>query len=410
MTASQKSGSKLAVGLDVGTTKICAIVGKEERGKITILAVGVSPSAGLRKGVVVDADLAVSSIQRAIRDASEKAGRPIRSAYVGIAGGHIKGFSGSGAIAIKNREVRLDDVERLMDAAGAVYVPVERDILHVIPAGFRLDGLNGITDPIGMQGELLEANVHIVTGSVASVRNLIACCTRAGVDVLDILLEPLASAEAVLGETERNKGTVLVDIGGGTTDMALYRDGVLRHTAVLAIGGDHLTNDIAVGLGVTAGEAEKIKKAYGCASPGMVDSHESLSAVIDLGGGEAKTLKIPLRHLSEIIRARCEEFLGLVRKEVVGVPFALSKAAVVLTGGTSLLRGIGELAGEIFGTPVKIGIPEGVTDGGLVRSPIYATGVGLVRYGLSRYYHDHADFEAAGVFERMRKWVNGFFR
>ncbi|HET6514700.1 MAG TPA: cell division protein FtsA [Thermodesulfovibrionales bacterium] len=397
---------KTVVGLDVGTTKICAIVGKEEMGKVEIVAVGLSPSAGLRKGVVVDMDLTTGSIVKAIRDASDKAGFPIRSVYVGIAGGHIKGFTGSGAIALKDGIVKEEDVERLMDSAGAVYVPVERDVLHVISAGYRLDGRNGIIDPVGLAGTRLEANVHIVTGSVTSVQNLVTCCTKAGVSILDIVLEPLASAEAVLSKTEKKRGVVLVDIGGGTTDVAFYRDGVLRHTAVLSIGGNHLTNDIAVGLNVPVEEAEKIKKAYGYATVGITDRMEDLPETIEISDGDGKATKVPLQYLAGIIQARCEEFIGLVKKEMEQVSYGIERSTIVLTGGTSLLRGIKDLTEEIFGLPVKIGMPEGVMDRGLVHSPIYATGVGLVRYGLANYAQPA--LESSAIMERMKKWVSGF--
>jgi cell division protein FtsA len=396
-----------AVGLDVGTTKICAIVGKETAGRPEITTVGLSPSTGLRKGMVVDMDLTVSSIERAIKDASEKEGRQICSAYVGIAGGHIKGFNANGATVTKGGIVREEDVARLMDSAGAVYVPVEREILHMIPAGFRLDGVNGIDDPVGMDGERLEGNVHIVTGSVTSVQNLVTCCRRAGVDVLDIVLEPLASAESVLTAAEKKRGVVLVDIGGGTTDIALYRDGVLRHTAVLSLGGNHLTHDISVGLGVPHEEAESIKKKYGYALAST--ANEMRGVRLDLppvNGDFRQTKEIPLRYLAEIVQARCEELMELVKKELEDTCENMGKATIVLTGGTALLKGIRELTEGIFGLPVEIGIPEGIVDKGLVHSPIFATGVGLVRYGLSHYAQE--DLESVGVLERMRKWVSGF--
>ncbi|HTR44871.1 MAG TPA: cell division protein FtsA [Thermodesulfovibrionales bacterium] len=394
------------VGLDVGTTKVCAIVGKEDQGKIGISAVGLAPSSGLRKGVVVDRDLAAASIRKAIRDASDKAGIGITSAYVGIAGGHIKGFAGKGTIAIKDRLVREDDIARLIDSAGAVYVPVERDVLHVVPAGFRLDGRNGITDPLGMSGSRLEANVHIVTGSVTSVQDLIACCRKAGVEVLDIVLEPLASAGAILSEAEKKAGVILVDIGGGTTDIAFYQGGMLRHTAVLALGGNHLTNDVAVGLGVSGDEAEQIKKKYGYALAHMAEEARGGPDVFEVTGKDGKSSEVSLRYLSEITQARCEEFIGLVKKEMDNVSSRYKATAVVLTGGTALVKGIRELAQEMFALPARIGVPGDIQDKGLVRSPIYATGVGLVRYGLSR--HVLPDLEAGGILERMKKWVSGF--
>ncbi|MGD0885717.1 MAG: cell division protein FtsA [Thermodesulfovibrionales bacterium] len=406
MKYSREYTGNIAVGLDVGTTKICAIVGKETAGKPEITTVGLSPSTGLRKGIVVDMDLTVSAIQKAVKDASEKEGWQIRSAYVGIAGGHIKGFNANGATVTRGGIVREEDVVRLMDSAGAVYVPVEREILHMIPAGFRVDGLNGIDDPVGMDGERLEGNVHIVTGAVSSAQNLITCCRRAGVDVLDIVLEPLASAESVLTATEKKRGVVLVDIGGGTTDIALYRDGLLRHTAVLSLGGNHLTHDISVCLGVPQEEAENIKKRYGYA---LVSTANEMQGVLDLpqvNGDSGSKREIPLLYLAEIVQARCEELMELVKKELADSCEDMGKSTIVLTGGTALLKGICELTEGIFGLPVKIGIPDGVVDRGLVRSPIFATGVGLVQYGLSHYAR--RDLESVGILERMRKWVNGF--
>ncbi|HAM52451.1 MAG TPA: cell division protein FtsA [Nitrospiraceae bacterium] len=404
--ASRDCAGNIAVGLDVGTTKICAIVGRETAGKSEITTVGLSPSAGLRKGVVVDMDLTVSSIQRAVKDASDKEGWQIRSAYVGIAGGHIKSFNGSGAVITKGGTVREEDVEKLMDSAGAVYVPVEREILHVIPAGFRLDGLNGIENPVGMDGERLEGNVHIVTGSVSSVENLVTCCRRAGVDVLDIVLEPLASAESVLSTTEKKRGVVLVDIGGGTTDIALYWDGLLRHTAVLSLGGNHITHDIAVCLGIAPEEAENIKKRYGYALINMADEMPDVLDIPQVNGDVTLKREIPLRYLAEIIQARCEELIGLVKKEMDNTCQDLGKSTIVLTGGTSLLKGIRELTEGIFGLPAKIGIPNGVMDRGIVRSPVFATGVGLVQFGLS--HCAQPDLESAGILERMKRWVSGF--
>lgn len=402
MMRQQAYHGNVAVGLDVGTTKICAIVGKSGHIRNEIVAVGSSPSSGLRKGVVVDMDLTAGAIKRAVREAEGIAGFQIKSVHVGIAGGHIKGFNGYGAICIRGREVRENDVDRLMDSAGAVYVPVDREVLHVIPSGFTLDGSNGIKSPLGMRGKMLEANVHIVTGSVVSVQNLIRCCETAGVEVADIVLEPLASAGAVLFEDEKKTGVALIDIGGGTTDIAVYADGALRHTAVLALGGNHLTNDIAVGLGAASQEAERIKKAHGCALTGLVDENRHFEVM----GAEKQMRKIAVIYLAEIIQLRCEELLGMVKKEVESISVGAGVSGVVLTGGTSLLRGIRELAGDIIGLPVRIGLPEGVAGKGLVNSPVYATGVGLVNYGLS--YCGQSDFISIGIFERMKDWVSSY--
>lgn len=391
------------VGLDIGTTKICAIVGKEKTGRVEFISVESSPSYGLRKGVVVDMDLTVKSIKETLRKTEEKTGISVRSAYIGIAGGNIKGFNAYGAIGIKGGEINKNDVSRLMDSAGAVYVPVDREVLHIIPAGFRLDGRNGIMDPVGMHGKRLEVNAHIVTGSLASVQSLIRCCEAAGVEVADILFESLASAEAVLSRGEKEAGVILIDIGGGTTDISVYRDGVLRHTAVLSIGGNHLTNDIAVGLAIPHEEAEKIKKIYGCAWMEMQDRNEIQNSVdreLRLGAAQMK-------YLTEIIQARTEELINLVKKEIEAVPYCSSVLSVVLTGGSSLLLGLRELTADIFKLPVRIGVPEDIADSGLVNSPVYATGVGLVRYGLNCC--TRTDLLSSGLLASMKNWVSGFF-
>lgn len=407
-----------AVGLDVGTTKICAMYGKMEEEKINIVAVGSCPSLGLRKGIVADMDMTADSVKMAVRRIEEGTGATVRSAVVGIAGGHIKGFTGYGAIGIKGGMISQDDVDRLVDSAGVVCVPVDREILHMIPSGFRIDGSNGIKDPLGMHGERLEADVHIVTGAVTSVRNLIKCCEMAEVQVEDIVLEPLASADAVLRTDERERGVALVDIGGGTTDIAVYRQGMLKHTAVLALGGNHITNDIALGLGISAGEAERIKKLHGYSMTGMADE----SGYIDVRVEGGKVEKIPLRRLSAIIEPRCEELMLLVKKEVdiaaregfVGKEMFSQLPGVVLTGGTALLKGIDSVAKLILRLPVRIGRPMGVVSEDLVNSPEYATGVGLLRYGLEQQKRCDEwccePLTTGGVFERMKYWVKGHFQ
>lgn len=410
--------SGFAVGLDVGTTKICAISGRLENGRIDIMSVCSSPSYGLRKGIVVDMDATADSIRKALASVDGVREAAMRSVFVGIAGGHIKGFTGYGAIGVKGSVVREEDVERLVDSAGAVCVPVDREILHVIPTGFRVDGGNGINDPVGMHADRLEAKVHIVTGSVTSVQSLMKCCEMADVGVDDIVLEPLASADAVLMKEERERGVALVDIGGGTTDIAIYSNGILKHTAVLALGGNHITNDIAVGLGIPAGEAERIKKLYGYSMAGIVDETRAIEVK---GEGEEKK-SVPLGHLTEIIEPRCEELLMLVKKEMdivagegAGRAEGSRLSGVVLTGGTASLKGLDCMAKLIIRLPVRIGIPAGVSNKGLVNSPEYATGVGLLLYGLE---HRGAEDDitakmpltTGGIFERMKCWVNGHFQ
>lgn len=405
------------VGLDVGTTKICAMVGERVNGGIRVLSVGSSPSTGLRKGIVVDADATTNSIKKALKEAEDITGFRLMSAYVGIAGGHVKSFNGYGAIGIKDRVVREEDLERLMDYAAAVYVPVDREILHLIPAGFKLDGHNGIKEPVGMSCEKLEAKFHIVTGSLTSVQNLVRCCERAGIDVADIVLEPLASAESVLAGDEKERGVALIDIGGGTTDIAIYKDGMLRHTAVLALGGNHITNDVAVGLRLSSHEAERIKKMHGHAAEVTSD----MDGDIDAAGIDGHIRKFPKSVLTGIIQPRCEEIMLLVKKEIERLSdntktehFSNHIAVAVLTGGTSLLSGINETAEMALKLPVRTGIPEAVSDGFPVNNPIYATGAGLICYGLDRLMDNEIrgydnKLTSSGIFSRMRCWVKELF-
>lgn len=404
--------SVVAVGLDVGTTKICALVGKKDGSSIEIASAGFSPSTGLRKGVVVDMDKTTASIKKALAEAGAGTGQKIRSVYVGIAGGHIKGFNGYSAVCLGDKKVGESEVQRLIESAGAVYVPVDREVLHVIPAGFKLDGLGGIKDPVGMSGARLEAKVHIVTGAVASVQSLIRCCEKAGADVADIVLEPLASSESVLREEEKDRGVVLVDIGGGTTDIAVYRDGVLRHTAVLSLGGNHITNDIAVGLRLTAEDAERIKRNFGCATN-------------DTGGrndeaGTGFRGEITEAHIAEIIYFRCEEILHLVRKELESLTGAVPGdsmhaffSGMVLTGGAATLKGLDALAGDIMGIQVRVGSPCGIAGSLNVERPEFATAIGLVHYGL-RQLPEHECLRtqdarlSSHILERMKYWAKDF--
>jgi len=415
MTFGKAGNGDFAVGLDVGTTKICAICGDREGEMMRIISVGTSSSLGLRKGIVVDMERTADSVKRAVNAVEDSIGKKVRSVFVGIAGGHIKGFDGHGAIAIKG-VVREDDVDRLLDSASAVCVPVDREVLHVIPGGFKIDGNNGIGDPLGMSGERLEGRVHIVTGALTSVQNLIKCCEMAGLEVSDIVLEPLASADAVVHEEEKDRGVVLVDIGGGTTDIAIYREGILRHTAVLALGGNHITNDLSVGLGIPVDEAERIKKAFGYTMMGMTDESEE----VEVSDAKGEKRRVARKYITRIIEPRCEELMTLVKKEmdsvaggVRGTPGTQPFGGVVLTGGTSLLKGIDLMTKFIFRLPVRIGIPDGVGNGGLVNSPEYATGVGLLGYGLA-HQGRHADLwsektlTSGGIFERMKYWVKGY--
>ena len=374
------SNGNVYVGIDIGTTKICAIVGEEVDGDMEIIGIGTTPSKGLRKGVVINIESTVQSIKKAISEAELMAGLEIKSVYAGIAGGHIKGFNSHGIIAVKNREVSDSDIKRVIDAARAIAIPVDREVIHILPQEYIVDDQDGIQEPMGMNGVRLEAKVHIVTGAVTSAQNIIRCVNRTGIDVETIVLEQLASAEAVLSEDEKELGVVIVDIGGGTTDVAIFSEGSIKHTAVFSLGGDHLTNDIAVGLRTPIIEAEKIKKLYGCALSSLVDKDDTVD-VPSVGGRKPRS--VSRRVLAEIIEPRVEEMLSLVHREVLRSGYSdVLASGVVLTGGSSLLEGIADIGEQVFNMQVRIGYPTGI--GGLVdvvSSPMYATGVGLVLYG-----------------------------
>jgi cell division protein FtsA len=397
----------IIVGLDVGTTKICAVFGETVNGALEFRGVSTSSSAGLRKGVVVDVEATVESIKNAIKAAEEMTGVEINSVYVGISGGHIKGFDSYGAVGIRGEEVTSVDVDRVIDSAKAVYVPLDREVLHVIPTGYTLDGQNSIKDPAGMVGMRLEAKVYIVTGAITSVQNLLKCCEKAGLEVIDIVFEPLASAEEILTDDEKELGVAIVDIGGGTTDIVLYKDGWLRHSSVLAVGGNHFTNDIAVGLRIPVAEAERIKKSFGSAIASVIDGSEEID-VLQAGKGR----KIRRRNLAEIIQPRTEELLDLIKQELVSCSgYDIASTGVVLTGGGSLLEGLDRLAGMALEMPVRIGFPRNVKGcDDIVDSPMYATGAGLVLYGSdtapSRVFYPDT---FTGIFRKMKEWMKGIF-
>ncbi len=401
-------GGNIIVGLDVGTTKICAVIGQLVNGELEIIGVSTSASTGLRKGVVVDIESTVESIKNAIDTAESLTGVQINAVNIGIAGGHIKGFNSYGAIGIKGKEVAYADIDRVIDSAKAVYVPLDREVLHVLPTGYILDGQNGIKDPVGMMGVRLEANVYIVTGAVTSVQNLLKCCEKVGLEVIDIVFEPLASAEAILTEEEKELGVAVVDVGGGTTDITLYKDGWLRHTSVLAVGGNHFTNDVAVGLRVTISEAERIKKSYGLATASL--ANDSAEIAIVQAGNERKILQ---KYLSEIIQPRTEELLDLIKTELMSCSgYDIASTGLVLTGGGSLLEGFDKMAEALLGLPVRIGTPKYVNGGkDIINNPMYATGVGLVLYGMeSESNRGFSPDVFTGVFGKMKDWVKGIFR
>jgi cell division protein FtsA len=404
----------LIVGLDIGTTKICAIVGNLTEEGIDIVGIGTSPSKGLRKGVVINIESTVSAIKKAIEEAELMAGCEIKSVYAGIAGGHIKGFNSQGVIAIKNREVSPEDVKRVIEAAKAIAIPMDREVIHILPQEFIIDDQDGIREPLGMSGVRLEAKVHIVTGAVASAQNIVKSCNRAGLEVADIVLEQLSSSEAVLSADEKELGVALVDIGGGTTDIAIFVDGAIKHTSVLSLGGNHLTNDIAVGLRTPMAEAERIKQKYGCCLSSLVGKDETIE-VPSVGGRKPRVLSRQL--LCEILEPRVEEIFTLVNREIVKSGLEdLIASGIVITGGSTILEGMPELAEQIFNLPVRRGLPQRI--GGLidvVNSPVYATGVGLVVYGSKNVgVHEFPtqqsdDTVFRRVSRRMKEWFGEFF-
>jgi len=401
---------ELIVGLDIGTTKICAVVGEIADTSVEIVGVGTHPSQGLRKGVVVNIENTVKSIRKAVEEAELMAGCEIRSVFAGIAGGHIKGFNSQGLIAVKSREVTQADVTRVIDAAKAMAIPLDREVIHILPQEYIVDGQDGINDPIGIHGVRLEAKVHIVTGAVTAVSNIIKCCNKAGLDVSDIVLQSLASGDAVLTDEEKELGVALIDFGGGTTDLAIFSNNSIKHSAVLALGGNNLTNDIAVGLQTSLPEAEKLKQTWGCCLTTLEDREEQIE-VPGLGGRKSRNLSRGI--LAEIIHLRAKEIMEIIHKEIIRSGFAIPMiSGVAITGGSSLLAGLPELADDIFGLPTRRGYPIGV--GGLtdvINNPAFATAVGLVLYGArSRSPRSRDSFRIRDqnifyrVLNRMKKW------
>jgi cell division protein FtsA len=404
--------TSIIVGLDIGTSKVCSVVGEMTERGVEIIGVGIHPSQGLRKGVVINIESTVNSIKKAVEEAELMAGCEIHTVFTGIAGGHIKGFNSHGIVALKGKEVTDRDVERVIDAAKAVAIPMDREVLHTLPQEYVIDTQDGIKQPLGMSGVRLEAKVHIVTGAVTSAQNIVKCCNRTGLNVADIVLEPLASAEAVLTPEEKELGVALVDMGGGTTDIAIFHEGSVKHTAVLAIGGNHLTNDIAMGLRTPIAEAERIKQRYGCARAAMTHREQKVD-VPSVGGRNPRTISRQI--LCEIIEPRLEEIFQLVHREINKSGFEEALASgIVLTGGTTLLPGTVEMAEQVVNMPIRLGIPTqvgGLTD--VVSSPIYATGVGLVLYGIKRQDRKYFRIRDNNVFlkvkNRMVDWFSEFF-
>jgi cell division protein FtsA len=397
----------IIVGLDVGTTKICAVVGEVQGNKINIIGIGTHPSIGLRKGVVVNIESTVESIQKAVEEAELMAGCEISSVYAGIAGGHITGFNSRGIVAIKGPEVTKNDVDRVIDAARAVAIPMDREVIHVIPQEFIIDDQGGIQNPVGMSGVRLEAKIHIVTGAVTSAHNIVKCANRSGLDVCDIVLEPLASGEAVLTDEEKDLGTALLDLGGGTSDLAIFFGKNIKHTFVLSLGGNNLTNDISIGLRASQADAEKIKIKYGTCIARDISNEETIEVP---GMGGRKPRKLPRQILGEILEPRIEEIFTLIKREIfrAGMDNVIT-SGLVLTGGSSLLHGITDIAESIFDVPSRLGTPIGIS--GLidvVNNPMYATGVGLVLYGAKNQPEKKFRIRDSNIFHRvmtrMKRW------
>jgi cell division protein FtsA len=411
--------SELLVGLDIGTSKVAAVVGELGDSGLSIIGVGSAPSEGLRKGVVVNIDATVQAIDRALKEAEVTAGCEIHSVFASVGGGHIRGFNSHGVVGVKNREINQADVDRVLDAARAVALPADRDILHVLPQDFVLDGQDGIRTPVGMSGVRLEARVHIITTASTSAQNVIKCCQRTGLHVADLVLEPLAAAEAVLTPEEKELGVALVDLGGGTTDVLVFHQGALKHTSVMSLGGNHVTSDMAAGLRTPFRDAEVLKIRHGCALARSV-SRDQCVEVPSVGG---RTPRLLSRHLlSQIIEARVEEILTLARHQIIKCGFDEGLGSgVVLTGGTALLEGVVPLAEQVFQTPVRIGTPLNVTTtngadngtGEATHTPVFAAAVGLVRYGARPRDHMPAHDEDARLLGKMRQrlkgWMETFF-
>ncbi len=409
----KRSDRDLIVGLDIGTSKVLALVGEVGAdGAIEVLGIGTQPSRGLKKGVVVNIESTVQSIQRAVEEAELMAGCEIHSVFAGIAGSHVRSLNSHGVVAIRDREVTPGDVEHVIDAARALAIPADQKILHVLPQEFVVDGQEGIHDPIGMSGVRLEAKVHIVTGADSAAQNIEKCIKRCGLEVEDVVLEQLASSFAVLTDDEKELGVCMVDIGGGTTDIAVFAQGAIRHTAVIPIAGDQVTNDIAVSMRTPTQHAEDIKIRYACALSQLANPDESIE-VPSVGDRPAR--RLARQTLAEIVEPRYEELFGLVRDELRRSGFEeIIVAGVVLTGGSARMEGAIELAEEVFHVPVRLGLPQqvqGLTD--VVRNPVFSTGVGLLLYARDNILPVRRGrsigSNAKTTIDRMRAWFQGNF-
>jgi len=409
----KRADRSLIAGLDIGTSKVACIVGElSDDGDIEVVGIGMSPSRGLRKGAVVNLESTVQSIQKAVMEAELMAGCRIQSVFAGIAGSHIKSMNSPGIVAIKDREVTQGDIDRVIDSARAVAIPADQKILHIFPQEFVIDGQEGIKDPIGMSGIRLEARVHIVTCAVSAYQNIVKCIRRCGLEVEEVVLEQVASSMAVLTEDEKDLGVCLVDIGGGTTDLAVYTGGSIRATDVIPIAGDQVTNDIAMALRTPKDSAEDIKKAYACALTQLAPLDENIEIA---STGNRPVRLISRQNLAEIVGPRYEELLLLIQDELTRTRFAeLIPAGVVLTGGSSKVRGLVELAEEVFHMPVRIGIPQSITGlGEVINNPVYSTSVGLLLFGKQQLAHggsnSYSGMGLKNAWTRMKNWFTGNF-
>lgn len=409
----KRADKNLIVGLDIGTSKVVAIVGEiSADDEVEIIGIGSNQSRGLKKGVVVNIESTVHSIRRAIEEAELMAGCEIHSVFTGIAGSHIRSLNSHGIVAIRDNEVSYGDIDRVIDAAKAVAIPADQKILHILPQEFIIDNQEGVKEPIGMSGVRLESKVHMVTGAVSAAQNIVKCVRRCGLEVDDIILEQLASSYSVLTDDEKDLGVCMIDIGGGTTDIAVFTDGAIHHTAVIPIAGDQVTNDIAVALRTPTQHAEDIKVQYACALTQLANNDESIE-VPSVGDRPAR--RLARQTLAEVVQPRYEELFSLVQAELRRSGYeSLIAAGIVLTGGSSKMDGAIELAEEIFHMPVRLGIPQyvsGLSD--VVKSPIYATGVGLLIFGKKQERenlpHIHINEGVRGIWDRMKNWFQGNF-
>lgn len=411
-----RNRENLIVGIDIGTTKICALAAEATGGEpLNIVGFGTAPSDGINKGVVVNIEKTVRSIQQAVRECELMSGAQIKEVYAGIAGHHIQGINSPGMVTVQNnRTVSEDDIRRVIEAAQAISIPNDREILHILPQEFIVDDQDGVQNPIGMAGIRLEVKVHIITCSATSGQNIVKCCNMAGLDVIDVVLEPLASAQAVLSDDEKALGVVLVDIGGGTTDIAIYSGGSIVHTTVLPVGGNQLTNDIAIGLATPLAQAERLKHEQGVAMAKLVEQDEMIT-VPSVGGRKSRTLD--KRVMAEIIEDRFQELFELVTEEIDRSGYRnVIASGVVITGGSSLMPGADELAQDILNFPVRTGFPESITGlNEMIYSPMHATGVGLLRYGLGSGEPHFSpllsnNFSLFNRFSsRIKEWMHEFF-